>query len=868
MKTIKTRHVFKFKLYNGTVSRAEALIPNDYTYEKFSQNLKNLSVFDKNPQNYTESGFQSFVEAMILYFDDIIGIKNYETINSVRHKYKAHGQGNRGNCVVTTFLAFNGKEFLTDGNSQVTEYFAQSDYLDGFDLSSNEKIFNIFTDAKDFHENTKKNFVDSERTQVYGIEEIKNMVNNNIDFWLSYKNSLEDAKKEITPLKEPFIPDEYQETAIRDLLKIESGKFQVIWPTGTGKSEIMMEHSIRLIKKHIHNDPCSKILFVVPRITLGKQGIGKIIDRLMQYGIFNCTIINFTSGDYDNDNEARKSRGIEDVVNTTNIIELNKAINDANGPVFVFTTYHSVFKIIKAEIKFKLMNCDEAHNIVKGRSIPEDKRKIVVSENALRLCPIIVYYTATQGLSGTPDIPVLDGEGMDNIKLFGPVISRRSPREMIDCGKIVRPMVCHFTVTNAVLGEHINIHTATQEEITKNAEINAHIVWGAYQEVEKLNEKHSINSNLNAIKMLVKCSGGQSYSEIIKSKTFMKYQKDRPDVAIYAISSDWKIYRDGVEYPSNEENINKFMEELLEKKPDEKAIILHIAMVGEGWDVPGINAILPFGDMSDITSHQTVGRGERIHPFDRERILLKEILPSDCYSGKFFKPFCYVIMPRYLGFTDINRNNIETIVEQIQNNLGYCPYENINNEESYDGKMIIVAPPRIEKIHKEPELFEYEFNCQVLNSIEDKKKQNDFNKKIEIERSKIRSRLSKLVGDIDQIKPKFSGFSAINASNDFILTLPRKNIVAKGVVRKGNFVLLNGSSISSNTNMGISKSYLNERERLIKEGFINSKWIVVKDISFKSPSGAASVVAGQNMNGKTAWKCGKDTLEMLLNKMS
>jgi len=868
MKTIKTQHPFKFKLYNGNVSRTEVLIPNDSTYEKFSQNLKNLSAFDKNPQGYTESGSQSFVEAMIVYFDDIIGIKNYEPINSVRCKYKVHGQGKRGNCVATTFLAFNGKEFLTDGNSQVTEYFAQSDYLDGFDLSSNEKIFNIFTDAKDFHENTKKNFVDSQRTQVYGIEEIKKLVDNNVEFWLSYRNSLEDAKNEITPLKGPFIPDEYQEITINNLLKIESGKGQVIWPTATGKTEIMMEHSIRLIEKHIHNDPRSKIIFVVPRITLGKQGISKIIDRLRQYGIVNCTIVNFTSGDYDNDNEARKAYKIEDVINTINIIELNKAINDTNGPVFVFTTYHSVFKIIEAEIKFKLMNCDEAHNIVKGRSIPEEKRKIVVSENALRLCPIINYYTATQGLSGTPDVPVLDGEGMDNIKLFGPVVSRRTPKEMIDRGKIVRPIVCHFTVTNAVLGKHLDIRTATQEEITKNAEINAHIVWGAYQEVEKLNERHSINSNLNAIKMLVKCSGGQSYSEIIKSKTFKKCQKARPDVSIYAISSDWKVYRNGVEYPSDQENINKFMEELLEKKPDEKAIILHIAMVGEGWDVPGINAILPFGDMSDITSHQTVGRGERMHPFDRERILAKEIVPSDCYSGKFFKPFCYVVMSRYLGFPDINRNNIETIVEQIQNNLGYCPYENINSGESYTGSVITVSPPRIEKIHKEPESFEYDFCCQVLRSIEDKKKKIADEEEMEVERLKIRSRLADLVGNIDAVKPKFSGFAKINTSNEFIYAIPRKNIVAKGVVSEGRFVLLNGSSTSSKANPSASKSCLNARKKLIKEGFINSKWIVVKDISFKSPSGAASVVAGQNTNGKKVWKCGEDTLEMLLNKMS
>jgi len=741
---MKTSHIFKFKILNGNVSNAGNLIPIDLSFEGFAQNLRKLSISNKSPKDFVESGYQSFVEALILYFGSEIGISDYENINSINHKYKAHGIGSRNGKVVTTFFAFNGKEFLTDGNSQLTEYLAQSCYLDGFDLNTNERIFNIFSDSVSIHENTIKNFVRTNQAQFYGINEIKQLVDGNNGFWKAYKESLENAVNEVLSCSMDFVPDSYQVESIKSLLSKKQGRYQVIWPTGTGKNEIMMKYSIELSGEVLKYKPHSKILFVAPRITLGKQGIKKIINRLKQHGIDDVTVVNFTSGDYDNDNLARLNCGVEEVVNTTNIEELNKAVNEAKGLTLIFTTYHSVYKIIESGMKFDLVNCDEAHNIVKGRSIPQKSRESVISDEAKSLSPLTVFYTATQALSGTPDAPVVDGKGMDNPELFGEIVSRKTPKEMIELGKIVRPILCHLAITKAVLRKHVDIATATQEEITRNAELNAYIIWESWKEIDRINMKHSVDSKANGVKMLVRCSGGKSYSEAIKSKTFKKYQKELPDVAIYAISSDWDVYRNGVPYPSNAHNINQFMEDLANKECDEKAIILHIAMVGEGWDVSGINAILPFGDMSDITSSQALGRGMRLHPFDRERLSKGLIVPSDCYKGKFFKPFCYVIMPKYCGFSDINRNNIERMVDQIQSDIGYCPYE-IFNEESYDGKMITVPPPRVEKTYVVPEEIEHEFN--IILSIEERKRQEEFRKDVEDEKEAL---LKQFANEVDK----------------------------------------------------------------------------------------------------------------------
>lgn len=787
---MKTSHTFKFRILNGNVSSAKSLIPSDLSFEGFCQNLRKLSLESKNPKDFIESGFQSFIESVILYFNEEIGISDYELINSMNHKYKAHGTGKRNGKIVTIFLAFNGNEFLTDGNSQVAEYFSQSCYIDGFDLSSNEKIFNIFSDSVAIHENTVRNFMENkvfpvrEKTRFNGINEIKSLVDGNGGFWDAYSESLENAVNEVQSCSMDFVPDVYQVDTIDKLLVIRLTEYisgqkyeseiidecfldkprfrisnnkiitfykheklivevdmshkrvQVIWPTGTGKNEIMMEFSIRLSKLLRAQGISVKILFISPRINLGVQGIRKIINRLKQYNADSgVEIVNFSSGEYDNDNLAKLNCDIDGVTSTTSINVLKDITNRSGGCTFVFSTYNSVDKIIGAGIKFDLINCDEAHNIVKGKSIPQDSRESVISEQARRLSPLTVFYTATQALTGTPDAPIKDGKGMDNPEMFGEVISRKTPKEMIECGKIVRPLLCHLSITKAILRKHVDISAATHEEIARNAELNAYVIWESYLEIERINQRHSVNSEQNCIKMLVKCPGGKSYSEIIKSKTFYKYSKKFPSVGIYGISSDWGNWIDGVRYESNPKSENLFLDALRDKDPDEKAIILHIAKVGEGWDVPGINAILPFGDMSDITSSQALGRGMRLHPFDRERLHKELIVPSDCYKGKFYKPFCYVVMPKYCGFSDINRNNIERMVDQIQSNIGYCPYE-IFNEETYDGKMITVSPPRIEKNYTVPEEIEHEFS--IILSIEERKRQEAFRQEVENEKYALR----------------------------------------------------------------------------------------------------------------------------------
>jgi hypothetical protein len=218
-----------------------------------------MSSFGSNRSEFVAQGYQSLVEAIIQY-DESIGITNYKPTNSVNHKYLTHGQGVKNGSVVSICCMFDGIDFLTDKNSSITEFFAQSCYLDGFDYpNTKEKMFVVFADGIDFHENTKKNFVDSERTQLFNLNEIKSRIDGNVDFWESYKESLENVA--IEPSKGPFIPDADQKEAIEALCSKENGRYQIIWPTGTGKNEIMMEHSVHVVQKTLTTNPRPRILF-------------------------------------------------------------------------------------------------------------------------------------------------------------------------------------------------------------------------------------------------------------------------------------------------------------------------------------------------------------------------------------------------------------------------------------------------------------------------------------------------------------------------------------------------------------------------------------------------------------------------------
>lgn len=103
------------------------------------------------------------------------------------------------------------------------------------------------------------------------------------------------------------------------------------------------------------------------------------------------------------------------------------------------------------------------------------------------------------------------------------------------------------------------------------------------------------------------------------------------------------------------------------------------------------------------------------------------------------------------------------------------------------------------------------------------------------------------------------GHPDVGAESELILTMTYKKAQATCVVRSGHFVVQAGSRARTQTQTSISAGYGKLRTQLVEEGILTA--VVGKPgllefsdhYSFRSPSGAASVVSGASVNGRKTW---------------
>ena len=97
--------------------------------------------------------------------------------------------------------------------------------------------------------------------------------------------------------------------------------------------------------------------------------------------------------------------------------------------------------------------------------------------------------------------------------------------------------------------------------------------------------------------------------------------------------------------------------------------------------------------------------------------------------------------------------------------------------------------------------------------------------------------------------------------------LNRNGLEAFGLYDSEQFIVLSGSTINLDSFKNISKNVEDLRANLKKQNDIiqnGDKWMLKKDISFTSPSSAASFVIGNSANGWIEWK---DADGQTLNKI-
>jgi len=648
----------------------------------FEERLRQLKGFVE-VDNFVEHGFQALVEALIRYYR---WIPNYYVSTSTERESLIHGHGVNnagGNCTVGVFCVNDIDKPLTANGNHLTTFWANS-IASPYDVeaSGTNGMF-VFSNAKQVHEKTIEQFVSlGQNKNIVFILREKVEAYLTPDFWAFFQVGCNIVRKEI----KKKILRKHQKEAVTAAISAGGGK--ILLPTGTGKSLIEAE----IIVKYIGETKTPVCLISTPRIVLTYQLIHMISEYLMSRGI-DAQYINLNSGNINADEikKAMTNAGLisRDIPSTTSSKALQEIYDKNYGkcPIIIGATYHSSPKILETNIHVNVALYDEAHNLVQnvGRFSNGFKRDVHSIEVDHKF-----FLTATEAFTASDE-----GSGMQNKELYGETVYSCSPKDMIDAGEIVPPFIHivrveEYQIRKSLQGD-LEIGSLSDEIVERNVELASTVVAAAYNEHKERIKSNSAEPDAIGAKLLVVCKGEPALAGFFASEVMKDFRAKNPSVKFYSISTSSGAYLNGEEIRGPGGNFKeKFMIALKSLQDSDEAIILHIDMLGEGIDVPGITGIMAFRDLGPIKSSQTLGRAMRLCDTDREKLYEGKIQPCD--FDKMRKPHAWVIIPSYSWSQADSRSRITRIVLKMRNELGYMPFENVNGSPA-DG--------RIEQFHKD-----------------------------------------------------------------------------------------------------------------------------------------------------------------------
>lgn len=457
---------------------------------------------------------------------------------------------------------------------------------------------------------------------------------------------------------------EHQLKALNAMKLHRKGK--VISPTASGKSLIQALDIINSIKEHGEKVP--KVYVILShRIILTVQLLREVYTQMMCNNIFSL-YLNVSSGKIDEEpfidclkyldmgNEYYSA--IESSLDVNTIKEKYQDAKNLGCPLIISGTYHSADKIAMAEIPIEVIYYDEAHFL----ATKEYNNVVDFMTHGKRH----YFFTATPKSTNSED-----GYGMNNEMKFGKTIFNETPANLMAKGEIVGPNL-HIVKTEKWWFE---------EKQDSNPKAYMRLIDNAFKQHCKLLEKTSSRPELLGGKMLVTLEGQMVLKSILESKDFRTFCDENQDIKVFAISTDIGAYINGDLRQSGGDSKAIFYDNIKKLKPDEKAIIIHVDMLSEGIDVPGITGIMPFRNMCYDKILQNIGRATRLHPEDRKKLYSGEIQPMDL--DKYVKRYAWIIIPYVLSYSADFKERVLGMLVRV-----WGDYDYIFNDLVIDDQLI------------------------------------------------------------------------------------------------------------------------------------------------------------------------------------
>ena len=321
-------------------------------------------------------------------------------------------------------------------------------------------------------------------------------------------------------------------------------KGQVIVPTGGGKTMCMINDATEYLK----GLTAKTIVVVAPRILLAEQLSSEFLEV-----IENVSVMHVHSGETSH-------------FSTTKIDLIRDWVGEHVGSKLIFTTYHSLHRLMEADIFVDTIYFDEAHNSVQRNFIEAVEYYSMYSQRAY-------FFTATPKHSRTPF-----KAGMNDSDIFGNVICQVPAPKLVEQGYILPPKVKVY-----------KSEIRQKDEITFDVECN--------QIMDNIDD-HNTKKILVCAKSTKQITGLVSYDKFLDELAWRGY------TCMY-ITAKTGAFIDG-EKVTRDEFFNVLS--AWGQDPDKKFVVLHHSILAEGINVKGLEAVLFLRSMDYIGISQTIGR--------------------------------------------------------------------------------------------------------------------------------------------------------------------------------------------------------------------------------------------------------------------
>ena len=365
----------------------------------------------------------------------------------------------------------------------------------------------------------------------------------------------------------------------------DNDKGQIIVPTGGGKTMCMIEDALAYF-----NGGHKTVVVVAPRILLAEQLSSEFLDIIQKkYQFIN--VLHVHSGETHHFSTTKA-----DVISEWDKVKGNKII---------FTTYHSLHRLVESDINVDVIYFDEAHNAIQKNFIESVEYYSIYANRCY-------FFTATPKHSRTPF-----KIGMNDEDIFGKVLVNVPAPDLVNQGYILPPKV-----------------TIKKIDETDDSRFR--------HEKDCDNVIDSID-DCNKDKILVCARSTKQIVSLTSLTDFCIQLRSRGYSWMYITSKTGAIV-DGKKIDREEffTTLHKWG-----KDSTKKFIVLHHSILSEGINVSGLEAALFLRNMDYITISQTIGRVIR--------------------KGDVNKQFGLVVIPTWDRVGITTSRKVEAVVDTIFN---------------------------------------------------------------------------------------------------------------------------------------------------------------------------------------------------------